>query len=227
MQKTARVAAAPITTVEYSAFQQAYDFYNAELFEEKLPNVLVTLPRHTRSMGYFGADRFVGRQRDGSAHELALNPRYFGDTESEILSTLVHEMVHVWQQEYGKPGRGRYHNKEWAVQMFAIGLHPSSTGKKGGAPTGQRVSHYIIENGPFAKATAKLLKTGFTLNWQATSPLTRRQRREQDAKAASKTKFTCPNCLLNAWAKPDAALLCGACYEESRDVVLLEPVPPA
>jgi transcription elongation factor Elf1 len=32
-------------------------------------------------------------------------------------------------------------------------------------------------------------------------------------KAASKTKFTCPACDLNAWAKPEAFLVCGDCAE--------------
>jgi hypothetical protein len=33
-------------------------------------------------------------------------------------------------------------------------------------------------------------------------------------KAASKTKYTCPVCEMNAWAKPDAHLICGDCNEE-------------
>jgi rubrerythrin len=32
-------------------------------------------------------------------------------------------------------------------------------------------------------------------------------------KAASKTKYTCRGCGLNAWAKPAAPLVCGACQE--------------
>ena len=32
-------------------------------------------------------------------------------------------------------------------------------------------------------------------------------------KAASKTKYTCPVCEQNAWAKPDAHLACGDCDE--------------
>ena len=50
-----------------------------------------------------------------------MNPKYFGKTDVWILSVLVHEMAHVWQQEHGKPGRGRYHNKEWAAKMLALG----------------------------------------------------------------------------------------------------------
>jgi transcription elongation factor Elf1 len=30
-------------------------------------------------------------------------------------------------------------------------------------------------------------------------------------KAASKTKYTCPDCGLNAWGKPEINLVCGDC----------------
>jgi hypothetical protein len=29
----------------------------------------------------------------------------------------------------------------------------------------------------------------------------------------SKVKYTCPTCEQNAWAKPDASLVCGECLE--------------
>jgi hypothetical protein len=32
-------------------------------------------------------------------------------------------------------------------------------------------------------------------------------------KSASKTKYTCPTCNVNAWAKPQTALICGDCQE--------------
>jgi hypothetical protein len=216
----ARPQTAPaVTAVEYSAFQQAYDFYNTELFANTLPHVLVTLPHQKRSRGYFSADRFRGRTGTGKVHELALNPDEFQRTETEILSTLVHEMAHVWQQEHGHPGRGRYHNKEWAAKMLDLGLHPSSTGEPGGTMTGQRVSHYIVKNGPFAKATARLLKTGFVLNWQSSRP----PRKERLLKAASKTKYSCPGCGLNVWAKPDVTLHCGECYDGGKgELITLE-----
>lgn len=33
------------------------------------------------------------------------------------------------------------------------------------------------------------------------------------AKSASKTRYTCPSCELNAWAKPGVRLMCGECDE--------------
>jgi predicted SprT family Zn-dependent metalloprotease len=171
------------------------------------------LQRHARSRGYFANDRF-GHRTEAAAFtdELALNPDTFGHrSDKDILSTLVHEMVHCSQQHFGTPSRRGYHNKAWAAQMVAIGLMPSDTGSPGGKQTGQRVSHYIIEGGLFDEAAETLLASGFRLNWQSVINLAGEI--EKTAKAQSKTKYTCPSCGQNAWAKPEAALLCGDCEE--------------
>src|SRR5215471_349609 len=118
-----------ITQAEYRAFQAAYDFFNAQLFGGSLPPVLVTLQRHARTRGYFAPERFNGRIEDTAVHELALNPDSFtGRSDEMILSTLAHEMAHVWQQTHGTPPRRSYHDRQWAAKMHEIGLHPSSTG---------------------------------------------------------------------------------------------------
>jgi len=118
------------TKTEYQGFQQAYDFFNRELFDRSLPQVLVTLQRHAKSRGYFSPERFNGRIDETAVHELALNPDAFtGRTDEMILSTLAHEMAHVWQQTHGKPPRRSYHDRQWAAKMREIGLQPSSTGE--------------------------------------------------------------------------------------------------
>lgn len=122
-----------ITPVEYSVFQEAYDFFNTELFGGLLPNVLVTLQRQTRSRGYFSPERFSGRVEEAVAHELALNPDFFPErTDEEICSALAHEMAHVWQQTYGKAPRRAYHDRQYATKMKEIGLQPSTTGEPRG-----------------------------------------------------------------------------------------------
>ncbi len=46
---------------------------------------------------------------------------------------------------------------------------------------------------------------------------------ERKKKTASKTKYTCPACGQNAWAKPGAQLICGDCYDEDEgDVSFME-----
>jgi hypothetical protein len=41
-------------------------------------------------------------------------------------------------------------------------------------------------------------------------------------KAASKTKYACPGCGQNAWARPDAQLICGECYEDEGEICVME-----
>src|SRR5437763_12240072 len=206
---------AAITITEYQGFQHAYDFFNRELFEGSLPQVLVTLQRHANTRGYFSPERFAGRIDEAAVQELALNPDEFtGRTDAMILSTLVHEMCHIWQQTHGKAPRRGYHDRQWAGKMREIGLQPSSTGEEGGKETGQSVSHYILPGGRYGKAYAKLALQGFALHWQS-APVSGEGR----AKKLSKVKFTCPECGQNAWAKPGARLLCGECYDGGEGTV--------
>jgi SprT-like family len=202
---------AAITVTEYQGFQRAYDFFNRDLFGGVLPQVLVTLQRHAKTRGYFSPERFSGRVDASAVHELALNPDTFtGSTDEVILSTLVHEMCHVWQQTHGKAPRKGYHDRQWAAKMREVGLQASSTGEEGGAETGQSMTHYVIPDGRYAKAYAKLAGSGLQLHWQSVPASG-----EGKAKKSSKTKFTCPECGQNAWAKPDALLICGECFDES------------
>jgi predicted SprT family Zn-dependent metalloprotease len=206
----AKRGARTLTSDEYSAFEAAYDWFNAELFDRQLPPCLITLQRKVRSRGYFANDRFEHRAEGSTTDEIALNPDTFrGRSDKDILSTLVHEMVHCWQRHFGKVGRAGYHNKEWAAHMVLIGLMPTDTGEAGGKTTGQRMTHYIMAGEAFDRVADALLATGFQLNWQSHAL----HAAEAKRKAASKTKYTCPGCGQNAWAKPDASLVCGECGE--------------
>jgi hypothetical protein len=216
------------TKETYDRFQEAYAYFNRALFGGHLPNCLITLQRSRKSYGYFCGGRF-GRTDGLITDEIALNPRYFHElTVERVLSTLVHEMTHLWQHHCGKPGRSRYHNRQWADQMKAIGLYPSSTGKEGGKETGDSVSHYIVAAGPFEVAANELLMAGFAITWTEVPPETTEAPIEgpggQGVEGAGKTpksgkrvKYTCPCCRLNAWAKHRIQLVCGA------DMTPMEP----
>lgn len=120
------------TAVAYTELQTAYDHFNQALFNGSLPDCLITLQREKNSCGYFSAERFVDDNKR-YVHEIALNPSYFAVSPiEEVMQTLVHEQCHLWQYIYGKPGRRRYHNREFAEKMESIGLMPSSTGRPGG-----------------------------------------------------------------------------------------------
>lgn len=155
---------APKPTMQmYTFVQDAYDFFNDRLFAGKLPPCLLTLQREKNTMGYFSSNRWQGGGKQ-VVHEIALNPAFFITHKPlELMQTLVHEMVHLWQHEFGKPSHRAYHNTEWANKMESIGLMPSDTGEPGGKRTGQRMSDYPIEGGAFYLQCVVFAKMGYKL----------------------------------------------------------------
>src|SRR3954451_16498428 len=136
------------TERNYSDLVTAYDFLNEQLFDRDLPPCLITLQRKSQTRGYFCRERFASRDGTEITDEIALNPAHFRSrTSEEILSTLVHEMVHLGQFHRGEPSRSGYHNRQWADEMARVGLIASHTGAPGGRRTGQRVTHYIEPDG--------------------------------------------------------------------------------
>jgi hypothetical protein len=209
------------TTETYSALQTAYEFFNRELFGGVLPECLITLQRkEKRVYGYFWGQRFEEIGGEQKTDEIAMNPQHFSRRSMEqVLSTLVHEMVHQWQEHKGTPSRKSYHNRQWAEKMESLGLMPSDTGAPGGKKTGQKVSHYIIPGGPFARVCALLLSDGFRLAWGEIIAEVADDEEEGSGTGKGKTtrvKFTCPACRANAWGKPDLKLICGVCLVPMR-----------
>lgn len=154
------------TPTTYGELRLAYDTFNARLFDGELPACLLTLQREKRTYGYFSSARF-GNRAGQTTDEIALNPEYFAIVPViETLQTIAHEMTHLWQAHFGKPGRGRYHNAEWADKMQGIGLMSSSTGRPGGRRVGDHMADYPIDGGPFASVVAELIETkGFGISW--------------------------------------------------------------
>lgn len=219
----------------YDELQTAYDYFNKHLFDGALPFCLITLQREKNTYGYFSSDRFVSLDGE-KTDEIAMNPRYFlGADIKEIMSTLVHEMAHAWQHHFGKAGRRGYHNKEWANKMVSIGLIPSDTGKEGGKMTGDKMADYIEIGGKFDQLCDSLLHTDFKIRWSDRFPDKKKieeileSGNDEQIKLLEnmgisingqlvdtpekpvKNKYTCPECFINAWGKPNLNLFCGEC----------------
>lgn len=196
------------TAETYSGLDRAFEFFNTELFNDRLPPVVFTLRAGRKANGYFWAEQFEHREDGDKTHEIAMNPATMSRDLTAILSTLVHEMTHLEQQEYGKPGKNGNHNREWVGLMERIGLIPSNTGQPGGKQTGRQMTHYIEPDGAFEDACERLLATGFDLPY-----FTRPREAGAKKKDLSKVKHTCPCCEFKAWAKQGAKLICGECNE--------------
>jgi hypothetical protein len=188
------------TKMTYEGLDQAYAYFNKKLFGGKLPDCLITVRKHGKARGFFHGEVFESADGNEIRDEIALNMQYFKDrTPAQTLSTLVHEMVHLEQHHFGTPSRSGYHNKEWADLMDRVGLTPTETGEPGGRRTGQRVTHMIVEGGPFDQA---FKARTFAI------PYHDRQRDPEAAQRKLKITYLCPHCDDRATGKPGLKLHC-------------------
>ena len=205
----------PPTPAQFGAYSGMFDYFNDRLFGGSLPPVLLNFSRLNRTYGFFAPERWTGggTQR---AHEISLNPQHLKTRKPEdVASTLVHEMVHLWQHEHGDPGRTGYHNREWASKMLEVGLVPSDTGQPGGKQTGQHMTHYIDPDGAFLRAWSAMPRD-LWLPWAALPESERRR----TPRTPSKFAYECPKGHGKVWGKPGLALVCGDCGRAYRSEAL-------
>lgn len=200
--------------------ETAFAFFNARLFDNQLPDCVISLGSMNRARGMYRYG-FYASTGEGRRDEIVMNPETFSDLR-DYLSTLVHEQAHLWQYHLGKPGKNGYHNKEWAAKMLSLGLPPYAI-REPEKMTGIRVSHTVQEGGAFDVVCGELLRGGFALTWTHESEVAphlteeeleeeKQQEKRKTSKARSKTPFFCEKCGGKAWAKDTARLVCGQCW---------------
>lgn len=189
------------TKAVYDTLYAAFDWFNRDLFGGKLPPVVLVLHRKKNVHGYFrlGMWNRAGSKKDIS--EIALNPESMGRTPAEVLSTLVHEMVHHQQHTKGKPSKVG-HNEEWCKMMEAIDLTPVCAGKR----YGRHFSHEIVRDGAYAKSLDAFL-SAYPVGKSLSSKRAGVGPKKQDK---SKVKHTC-GCGVNLWGKLGLNVTCGDC----------------
>lgn len=183
----------------FGALDLAFDHFNHDLFDGELPTCIITVARKRGAYGYFWADVFKENKNGGEARmgEICLNPDMMDRELPVVISTLVHEMAHHWQQCNGTPGKNGYHNTEWAKKMVEIGLNPISKTKSG---TGKRVAHEIVEGGRFAKAYARM--SNVSLDWASVPKL-------REVKPPTRHRLVCPKCDQTIWGTDKNNIVCG------------------
>lgn len=197
------------TVAQFEAYQNMFNYFNEVLFRNQLPNILLNFSRKGKNCGgFFAPERWLNGEL--KVHEISLNPDHWQRDEKIMISTLVHEMAHLWQQVLGKPARMGYHNKEWGTKMKEIGLHPSNTSEPGGKETGQKMSHYIVDGGKFEVAFNSMPQE-YLLPLRFAMPGLKLGAKK------SKFKYECPTCEAKIWGKKDMSVKCLNCNEEFQE----------
>lgn len=156
---------------------EVYSVFNHELFDGALPPISIKIEKLTGSVSTSGqvfGTAWSGRKSQtpelilmgrnavpihaGEPYlNISLDLNHIETTEFQsVLATFVHEMCHIYEYEYF-PGEVEPHPESWGLKMQEIGLMPSSTGKPGGAMTGEHVLDYIISGGRFDTVSCRMI----------------------------------------------------------------------
>jgi len=237
---------------DYITLSDCYDVFNERLFGGKLRGCVLTFEDRGQHFGYYRQSGFIGRDGGERRDEICLNPRHFlaNTGDLELLQTLVHEQVHQWQTQFGKPSLRTYHNREWADKMLSVGLTPSSTGRPGGMQTGQHMADYPTEGGTFLSIASGILEKNSLITWYKEGVAIKRAQEyaarpdgdddqvtpsvvaalaatlppvgeNEPVRPPSKVGYQCQECGMKVWGKPGLAVTCGGCHGIDGQILYL------
>ena len=131
----------------HAELERAFAFFNARWWSGQLPVPVFAFfaqPPRTRRLGHYRARSW--REPDGSPRDeivlyadLALSQGL-----DSVLETLLHEMVHVWQEYFGRPSVR--HNAAWHAEAARVGL--TTWGDKGYTSAADGFRAALVELGP-------------------------------------------------------------------------------
>lgn len=209
------------TVEQFTKYQELVDYFNQELFNKQIPDLIFNLSRHDGAYGFFTNSKIWSNENQ-YLPEISLNPDYLTPKNlKKMCSTLVHELCHAWQYYFGKqkPSNG-YHNNEFSKKMEEVGLITSNTGTIGGHRVGRKMSHYILEGGAFDIAFNQLDKQALfpwlNVNQNSNVNLIVPKR---ISKNKNKTKYVCPVCEAKIWGKAELLIICGLCSVYSQTII--------
>ncbi|WP_323114872.1 hypothetical protein [Pseudomonas guariconensis] len=186
---------------------QAYRVINERFFSGALPGCEIRFSTRLGSDGHYRPGALPSGEFCPALDLIAIGAHL---SSSKMIESLAHQACHQYRQHAGQPPRRAYHDQVWADKMVEIGLQPSSTGLPGGRMTGQKVSHYLVENGGMSLLIRELLDHGLDITLAAAVGPGggRRGARKQ---AWARTKYTCAGCKKSVLGGDQYNLVCGDC----------------
>lgn len=103
-----------------------FDVFSGEFFDDLLPLCFLSFqPTRRGRLGHYRP----GHNAVGAQYEINLNPRHLDRPVCEVLGTLLHEMLHLWQELHGRAPKTNWHNREFVDRARALGI-PCAGGRR-------------------------------------------------------------------------------------------------
>ena len=196
---------------------------NADWFNGELEEPIITIQSTPRAYGHVTMAK-TWKRKDDWRHELNLGAETLNRPIEEVVATMMHEMVHLYNIAHGVQDcsrGGAYHNKRFKEEAERRGLDIGHHPTYGWTVTepGEALIEYIIKQGwseiyinrgygwtPSASGGSKAGNSG--AGAEGAKP----------PKKSSTRKLLCPKCGQSVRATKAVHVLCGDCMERMTEV---------
>lgn len=196
------------------AMMKMFNSFNDYYFGKELPKVIITFEAGYKKGAYgWITTNKEWKQGKEEKHCINISADYLDRDVYRVMSTLLHEMCHLYAMEKGIQDTSRagiYHNKKFKQIAENHGLIVQEADKIGWSvtsPTPQTIN-FIDENCPITSFEVMMKKP------------------EEKAKTAktkqSSRKYICPCCGATVRATKELKIICGECFDPDDEPVYME-----
>lgn len=197
--------------------EKMYRQLNKDYFNGELEEPIITIMSTPRAYGHVTCGR-VWKAKDKEQYELNIGAGTLDRPIENVVSTLLHEMVHIFhlQNNIKDCSRGNtYHNKKFKEKAESVGLvidHDPRIGFSVTSPSDNLIL-YICEQGwndimlnrnEYTRISVGVGTATGSGGVPAQSPV---------KKPSSTRKYICPKCGMSVRATKEVNILCGDCME--------------
>lgn len=183
--------------------EKIYSVLNRDKFDGKLDMPVITIQTSVKAYGHVTVNK-VWKDSKTERYELNISAEYINRPIENVVATLLHEMVHIYNLDNGIQDTsrgGRYHNKKFKAKAEEVGLiitHDNSIGWSITEPSEELkvyIQNYKWQDIPlFRRGGVRSAGSG------------------KGAKKPSSTrKYTCPCCGQSVRATKKIYIVCGDC----------------
>jgi len=204
--------------ITITELHRIFDLLNKSFFENKLEQPIILIQTKTkRTMGTCSVNKIWKRKTkdDTEKYEITLSAEYLNRTNEEIVATLLHEMVHLYNslnQIKDTSNNFVYHNKRFKEEAERRGLvinHAKTIGWS--VTTLQDPTKELIKTFNIMDQAFDYYRKAFLLETTKipTNPL---------------NSYSCPGCQTKINSRKILNLICGDCnkkFEKKEELLLI------
>lgn len=195
--------------------EKMYRQLNNDKFGGQLEEPIITIMSTPRAYGHVTCAK-VWKSKDTQKYELNIGAGTLDRPIENVVSTLLHEMVHIFhlQNDIQDTSRGgSYHNKKFKDKAEEVGLiieHHATYGWTLTSPS-DALFEYICEQGWEDILINRAEPLRITVGGNAANKGTEEQ--PPTRKPSSTRKYICPCCKMSVRATRTVNIKCGDCNE--------------